>query len=289
MTRRLSKPVMLAVIATLAGALVFALGVAALVVWRGLYDVGATTQHTQPVYSVLEVAMQRAVRVRAAHIETPSLASPELLVRGAACYRELCVQCHGAPGVAPGAVGISMQPTPGPLLDAARRWHQREIYWITRHGIRMSGMPAWGLRLTEDDIWAVVAFVSRLPGLSAADYQRDMASTRGATCPLLDDGGRRAPAMSLPPDELARLALRQYACVTCHTIPGLTGSSPQVGPPLAGLARRSLIAGRLLNNRANLARWIREPQTVKPGSAMPDLGVTEEHARVMADYLGSLH
>jgi cytochrome c1 len=93
----------------------------------------------------------------------------------------------------------------------------------------------------------------------------------------------------LPPDEQARVALRQYACVACHRIPGVTGSATHVGPPLHGLARRELIAGRLPNTRDNLVRWIRAPQAVKPGSAMPDLGVTEEHARVMAAYLAGLH
>lgn len=95
--------------------------------------------------------------------------------------------------------------------------------------------------------------------------------------------------MSLPPDELARLVLRQYACVACHTIPGVTGSQTRVGPPLQGLARRVLIAGRLPNTADDLVRWIRAPQQVKPGTAMPDLGVSEEHARQMADYLSKLH
>jgi cytochrome c2 len=84
-------------------------------------------------------------------------------------------------------------------------------------------------------------------------------------------------------------ALRQYACNGCHTIPGLTGSDTQVGPPLEGLARRAMIAGRLPNTEENLVRWIRSPHSAKPGSAMPDMGVTEEHARQMAAYLSTLH
>ena len=144
-----------------------AIGVAtaALVVWRGLYDVGAVTQHTQPVYSLLERAMANAVRVRAADVAVPALDDARLRDRGAACFRDHCVQCHGAPGVPPGVVGMSMQPLPGPLHDAATHWRPNELYWITRNGIRMSGMPAWGLRLADADLWALVAYMQTLPTL----------------------------------------------------------------------------------------------------------------------------
>ncbi len=79
---------------------------------------------------------------------------------------------------------MSMQPLPGPLVDAARRWQLREIYWITRHGVRMSGMPAWGMRLSEDDIWAVVHFIARLPQMSPVDYAARMAEVQGTQCTL---------------------------------------------------------------------------------------------------------
>lgn len=284
---RTSITVMLTLAAVLTGAAVTAV----VVVAGGLYDVGATTQHTQPVYSLLETTMKRSVRQRAADIVPPPLSQPGLIARGAACYRDHCVQCHGGPGVAPGPVGMSMQPLPGPLLDASRRWHEREIYWITRHGIRMSGMPAWGMRLSEQELWAVVGFIARMPSLSPAEYGAQMAAVQHAQCTPAGRGLADAPAAlsSRPPDEGAELALRQYACVACHTIPGLTGSDTRVGPPLQGLARRTLIAGRLPNTPDNLVRWIRSPQQFKPGTAMPDLGVTPEHAQLMADYLSALH
>ena len=83
-------------------------------------------------------------------------------------------------------------------------------------------------------------------------------------------------------------ALEQYACVTCHEIPGVTGATVPVGPSLRQLASRSYIAGALPNTRDNLVRWLRSPQAVKPGSAMPDLGVSERDARDMAAFLTEL-
>ena len=279
------KRTLTTVIVTLGVALALALAAAAVVVMGGLYDIGAVTQHTQVVYTLLETTMKHSVRMRAADIEAPP-ATPGSIDRGAAVYRDHCVQCHGGPGVAPGAVGMSMQPLPGPLLDAARRWHERELYWITRHGIRMSGMPAWALRLSEEDTWAVVHFIGRMPQMSPAEYRR---WTEAAPQAHHVSGGSPATEPAQPPQEMAQLALRQYACVACHIIPGLTGSQTHVGPSLEGLARRKLIAGRLPNTADNLVRWIRAPQSIKPGNAMPDLAVTEEHARLMADYLSTLH
>ena len=90
----------------------------ALVVYGGLYNVAATVQHTQPVHSLLETAMHQSVKLRARNIEPPGLDDERLVIRGAACFRDKCVQCHGAPGVAQGDIGKSMQPLPGPLVDA---------------------------------------------------------------------------------------------------------------------------------------------------------------------------
>ena len=84
------------------------------------------------------------------------------------------------------------------------------------------------------------------------------------------------------------LAMQQYACVTCHRIPGIVGAVAHVGPPLHGVAGRTYLAGRLPNSRENMVRWIRDPKSVSPTTLMPDLGVTEQHARDMVAYLYSL-
>ncbi|HSW04301.1 c-type cytochrome [Aquabacterium sp.] len=282
---------------TLLGTLLLMLAGAAVVVRLGLYDISATSSHTGSVYALLETTMIHSVRARAATIEAPPLQDPALLTQGAACYREHCVQCHGGPGVAQGDVGKSLQPLPGPLVDAARRWRPREIYWITRHGIKMSGMPAWELRLSDGQLWAVVGFVDRLALLSPQGYAGAMAqaqaqrcATASAPCPVPGnctptDTADQQPVQARSRDEQARLALAQYACVACHRIPGVVGPDTHVGPPLHELSRRRLLAGRLAGTPDNLARWIRAPQQIDPATAMPNMGVTEPHARLMADYL----
>lgn len=274
------------VLATIAAlATLGAVGGAGLI-WAGFYNVGATRQHLQPVFSVLTVAMHRSVRLHARNVETPPLEDESMVRRGAICFQDKCVQCHGAPGVAQGDIGKSMQPLPGPLVDATQSFHPRELYWITRHGIRLSGMPAWEFRLTDGEIWDVVAFLQRLPTLTPQAYA-EVAQGQAAIASC----GRDANAAPTRAPDAARgkQALYQYACSACHTIPGVTSSSPNVGPPLAGLASRTLIAGTLSNTQENMQLWLRGPNVVKPHTAMPDLRVTHEDAADMAAYLATLH
>ena len=283
------KKVLIIVAATLAAMLAGGVLTAAAVVYGGLYNVAASTQHWQPTFSVLETAMRKSVRLRSRGIEAPPLGDEGMVLSGAACFRDKCVQCHGAPGVAQGDIGKSMQPLPGPLVDARRHWQPRDLYWLTRHGIKMSGMPAWGHRLTEAELWSVVAFMQRLPDLNASQYA-DLVST----APPAPSCGRELPDALLPAltaGDVARggKALFQNACNACHSIPGITGGNARVGPPLEGIAGRALIAGKLANTPENMVLWLRRTQEVKPMTAMPQLGVTEQDARDIAAYLATLH
>ena len=87
---------------------------------------------------------------------------------------------------------------------------------------------------------------------------------------------------------LGAKAIRHYGCGSCHTIPGIKGADALVGPPLVHFSKRSYVAGELTNTPANLARWISDPQSVEPGTVMPDLDVTPTDARNIAAYLLSL-
>jgi cytochrome c1 len=265
-------------------ALLVALAGGAAFIAGGFYDISVTAQHTQPVYTLLETTMARAVRRHARDIEVPPLGAAAQVQRGAACYRDKCLQCHGGPGVAQGEIGLSMQPLPGPLVDAAKKWQAHELYLITRDGVKMSGMPAWRYRLSDADLWAVVAFVQRLPQLGPREFKASLAADP-ASCagPPVDDMAR-----SVPDAGRGKLALHQHACTSCHIIPGLSGPRVHVGPPLAGIARRQRIAGNLPNTPEQMVRWIRNPHSVDAESAMPVLGVSEASARDMAAYLATL-
>jgi mono/diheme cytochrome c family protein len=177
------RPVVLrSIVATSLATFVGAAALAGAVVYGGLYDVAATTPHFQIVYDMLETSLHNSVRRQARSIVEPPLDDAARAARGALCFRTHCVACHGAPGVAPDAAGMSMRPVPGPLVDAARHWRPRELYWITRNGIRMTGMPAWRYQMSDDDLWAVSAFVRTLPGVSPTEWQRISAGLEGRQC-----------------------------------------------------------------------------------------------------------
>ena len=273
-------------VAWISSGLLAAALVAGAVVLAGGYDVAATTEHWQWVYSLLETTMRQSVQRRARELVVPAgFADADSLARGAACFREHCLQCHGAPGVARGAAGLGQQPLAGPLEQAARDLRPHELYWIVRHGVRMSGMPAWEFRLGEADLWAVTGFVTRLPQWSPAEVAARLAGAAGEACTR--EGEEDVPAAA-PDAERGRRALYQYACNACHTIPGVVGSARQVGPPLAGIARRGLLPRGLANTPDNLAAWLRHPKAIDPQTAMPELGVSARDARDMAAYLGTL-
>jgi len=148
--------------------------------YGGWYNIGATAQHFPIVYSVLEEGMKHSVRNHAEDIKAPRLGGAQQLQLGARVYRDKCLQCHGGPGVAQSTIGMSMQPIPGPLVDATQRWEPNELYWVTKHGIKMSGMPAWEYHLRDEEIWAVVAFVTLLPSMDAQAFK---AATRPEAAP----------------------------------------------------------------------------------------------------------
>lgn len=106
---------------------------------------------------------------------------------------------------------------------------------------------------------------------------------------LLGACGAEDPPPALGGDrENGKLLLRQFGCGTCHEIPGVADARGRVGPPLEGVATRVYLGGVLPNTPQNMSAFIRKPQAFAPRTAMPDLGVTEPHARDMVAYLATL-
>lgn len=103
-------------------------------------------------------------------------------------------------------------------------------------------------------------------------------------------GTSTSPAKQVPGGnpEQGRQAIEKYGCGSCHTIPGVPGANGTVGPSLAGLAKLPSIVNTVPNTPDNLIKWIQNPQSVKPGTAMPNLSVTEPDARNIAAYLYTL-
>lgn len=248
-------------------------------VCSGFYDISATDQHLRPTYYVIKKTMERSVERRARGIAVPPLGAPAQLERGFALFRAHCVQCHGAPGVAPEPFALGLTPLATPLQRTGLERTPAQIYWVVRYGIKMTGMPAWEFRMTEEDLWAVVAFVRHLPSLAPRSYSK-----------LTPGSAKRDEELwAASPDlKRGRKALEQYGCIACHEIPGEVGPEARLGPTLHGMGSRGTIGGVLPNTPENMARWIRDPKAFSPDTAMPNLGVIERDARDIAAYLETL-
>ncbi len=132
------------------------------VVYSGLYNVAATERRTRFTLWALHTIMKNSVRERARDIAVPERLLASGAEQGFRNYREMCVICHGAPGVEPSEVGKGLTPEPPDLAERAREWSAAELYWIVKHGVKMTGMPAFGPAHSDEELWALAQ------GLAAA-------------------------------------------------------------------------------------------------------------------------
>jgi mono/diheme cytochrome c family protein len=155
----------------LVGALaVLALGGVAFI-GSGVYNIGADDHHTKIVLAIIEQLRDRSIAARSKSIETHYVEDPQRIALGAQRYAMLCVGCHLAPGVTKSDVRQGLYPHP-PNLAQEELQEARRTFWIVKHGIKMSAMPAWGKTLDDETIWNVVAFVRKMPDMTPETYQQ---------------------------------------------------------------------------------------------------------------------
>jgi putative membrane protein len=194
------------------------------------------------------------------------------------------------------------------LLGALLAFSSRVWYPIYQ-----TSTVAWGLTSLEDQqlagiiMWVPAGLAYLIAGLAVTGSwlreptRRIVRARLGAgvaslVLGLMIGGCKSSPALTqaaaagLTGGDPARgaIAIRQYGCASCHTIPGVPGATATVGPALAGISGRTYIAGVLTNSPENLTRWIQHPQQVDPLTAMPDVGASEAVARDIASYLYTL-
>lgn len=152
-------------------------------IYSGSYDVAATSQDSAMLNWILKTTREESIDRRADNVRPPSmsvLSDPKTLRVGFEHYNEMCIVCHGAPGIEPGEAHAGLNPKPPLLTKVAKHISRRELFWVIKHGIKMTGMPAWGPTHSDDKIWAMVAFVKTLPDMTPAQYKALQQSETGA-------------------------------------------------------------------------------------------------------------
>ncbi|BAO44380.1 c-type cytochrome [Thiolapillus brandeum] len=158
-------------IKTILAMIIILLAGGGLFIWLGLFNIAATEKHWPLTTKLLEVVRERSIHVRSETIKVPELKNPEMIARGANNYAAMCAQCHLAPGMAPTELNQGLYPNPPAFSQSAHAPHDpAAMFWTIKNGLKLTGMPAWGSFHTDQQIWELVAFVSRLKDMSKTEY-----------------------------------------------------------------------------------------------------------------------
>jgi cytochrome c553 len=161
MTIRWKYLVILVVLLPLAG-----LGFA----WSGLMSVRASSGHWAATDWFLHWVMKNSVRTAALAIDVPPLDDPALVPPAAGHFESGCAICHGSPAQGRSDAVLAMLPPPPDLKEKVPGWSDAQLFEIVKHGVRFTGMPAWPTQMRDDEVWAMVAFLRKLPEMTADAY-----------------------------------------------------------------------------------------------------------------------
>ncbi|MBC6962412.1 MAG: cytochrome c, partial [Nitrosomonas sp.] len=141
------------------------------IAWSGVINIGASTGHWAITDWFLHWAMRNSVRTQAAlTVDEPAIDQTNL-VSAAGHYAATCALCHGAPGKPPLPVMQASTPAPPDLAETVNTWSDQQLFWIIKHGVKFTPMPAWPALGRDDEIRRMAAFVRRLPDMTAEEYR----------------------------------------------------------------------------------------------------------------------
>lgn len=158
--------------------LVLAVVAGAAFVYSGAYDIGADVPHSAPVSDLLQTARQRSIAAHARDIAVPPLDDAHRIGEGAEHYAAMCAGCHLAPGAADTEIRRGLYPQP-PKLAELDGLPPGQAFWVVKHGVKLTAMPAWGTSHDDAQIWNIVAFLQKLPHLSPDEYKQLTAAASG--------------------------------------------------------------------------------------------------------------
>ena len=149
------------------------LGIASVVyIYTGRFDVAASSPHNAFERWALSTTMRRSVVAGAGIVGDPPAFSDEMIKDGFEHFDEMCTGCHGGPGIERSEIGKGLNPQAPKLADVVQRWTPAQLFWIVKHGVKMTGMPSFGVTHNDDEVWSIVAFIEKLPDMSPGQYQQ---------------------------------------------------------------------------------------------------------------------
>jgi mono/diheme cytochrome c family protein len=140
--------------------------------WSGSYNVAAIVPHWDITHWVLGKVRDQSIAAHSRGIIIPSLKDSKLFDIGFKNYHAMCRGCHSAPGDPRTEIAKGLNPSPPDFASKdVKMRSEAQLYWIVKNGIKMTGMPAFGPTHSEEELWGIVAFLKRLPGLRPEEYK----------------------------------------------------------------------------------------------------------------------
>lgn len=152
------------------GTLVALAAIVLIVAYSGSYNIAATEEHASATRWVFDTTFRNSVQSRADGLVAPESFTSAMMEAGATRYKQTCQHCHAGPGVERAEWARGMRPGPPHLTEAAAEWTLEEVFWLARHGAKMTGMPAFGPTHDDQTLWNIAAFVKELPAMTPEQY-----------------------------------------------------------------------------------------------------------------------
>ncbi len=229
----------------------------------GILPVKASSGHWPITEWLMHTGMERSVALHSMGIKSPPLDNSDLIIKGAAHFEIGCRPCHGSPGLPQPRIASQMTPHSPNLGARIPNWQPNELFYIVKHGVKFTGMPAWPALHRDDEVWAVVAFLQKLPQLNEAEYRRLAQGEPRPTAPMEQlEGTEQTPSAVL------------QTCARCHGREGVArgrGAFPHLAGQHAEYLTNALNAYAAAQRNSGLMQPIA-------------LGLDQEKIRELADY-----
>jgi mono/diheme cytochrome c family protein len=141
-------------------------------IWSGTYNISQLSPHSSITKWIIGKTTYHSIEKRVKEIKVPALTDTTMIGEGLEHYNQMCVICHGAPGISPSEMTKGLYPEPPMFYKSEDMPHPDEAFWIIKNGIKMTSMPAFAPTHTDNKLWAITAFMlNKMNSMSPSDYQ----------------------------------------------------------------------------------------------------------------------